>query len=477
MRLKANSWVFQKNEEVELYWFGAPFLNHEGLWMIKCLFKRADGTFREQSFPFGTLPHLRIGLIYINGDFAEKTSTGSLFEVKVSDSTRFEICKGFDFPKSLYAFNVPPSPSYGNLPVCRFEAGGIIYYLPCTEIVRSILAPYQMLANQILRPEGLDCFIESSFSYRSKLKLHLTDEYHQKLLNDDAISYFVWLKFNFAAVKAWTSVYKNMVLDATQTPGQDVVSEFKRGIPIRVIPPVNDSSKWTFRGLQYNNHRLILELLFRSDLEAPFQDIEVFHPRLDRSESDGSIRYKKDPNKEPSDNQDIELETSGEAANRKKNHNIIEQPPTMFSFMIKPRIYKKRKIAFSKHTGETVLIGADNEIKNYSVTAQDWTQEGKTPQIEFSSLQQVDASLAKGLEDFLKLIEYIQMNYRKLIISYRIITLPYMSSFAQYADGSYRTIALVKIAHLGLTPSFIIEVARADGWSISTLIIKPSNTE
>ena len=165
-------------------------MNQEGLWMLKCLFKRGDGAFKEQIFPFGTLPHLRIGQTYVNGDFAEKTGTGYLFEVRITEHTKFEICKGFDFHKSLYTFSAHPAPFYGNLPVCRFENAGIMYYISCTEIVRSILAPYTMFANQILRPEGLGCFIESSYGYKNRLELNLTEDFHRDLIRDEVISYF-----------------------------------------------------------------------------------------------------------------------------------------------------------------------------------------------------------------------------------------------------------------------------------------------
>lgn len=338
-RLKLRPWRFDKNEEVELYWHGAPFLNSEGLWMIKCLFRGFNGRFKEQAYPFATLPYLRIGQKYIDGDFTEKTN-GSIYKVIVANSTHFDLCKGFDFPKRLYPFNLPPAPSYGNLPVCRFEINGFIYYIPCIEIVRSILAPYRMLANKILRPEGLDGFIEESNESFGKLSLSFNEEFPAILLRDDAILYFVWLRYNAAVKKTWDSVYKNFILDTNQQSNEITSGMIMKSMPIRVVPPQFGRSTWVFRGLEYNNHILILELISRSDLEIPFNEIEIFHPKLDKRESDNRPRYVIDPDKKNNDDNDTELDTTGQGSEKQNSGNTIEQPPVMFSFKNKPRIVK-----------------------------------------------------------------------------------------------------------------------------------------
>ncbi|MCX7745571.1 MAG: Tn7-like element transposition protein TnsE [Clostridia bacterium] len=478
-RLRLRPWSFSNNEEVELYWHGAPFLNSDGLWMIKCLFKRPHGTFREHIFPFGTLPYLRIGQTYIDGDFAEKIAVGSLYEVKINDFTRFDICKGFDFPRRLYAFDRPPAPTYGNLLLCRFEVAGVIYYLPCTEIVRSILAPYKMFANQILRPEGLGCFIENSSGYKNKLELKLTEEYHRDLLKDEMIAYFVWLKFDKSAESSWNSVYKNIIFDASQRSGNDIKNELRKGIPIRVLPPVKGPSTWTFRGLAYKNHRLILEITYRSNLEIPFTEIELYHPKLEKLEADRQPRYAKDPTKRSIDNKDVELDSTGQGAESRQNQNVVEQPPVMFNFKRKPRIYKKRSKTRRVYTGDVIVIGTkqDDNKKSNVGTTQDWVQGGSIPQIEFSILKMVDASLSKGLEEFLRIVEYIQTHKKELSLSLSIIPLPQFKGFSRYEDGSIRTCAIVRVECQRRLPCYIIEVGRADGWSISTLIIKPVKSD
>lgn len=476
-RLKIRSWSFAEDEEVELYWHGVPFMNTEGLWMFKCLFKRNDGSYKEQITPFGTLPYLRIGQSYINGDFSDKQGKGSLYEIKLPSFVKFDYCKAFNFPKSLYAFDIQPAPAYGNLLLCRFEVGGDFYYIPCTEIVRSILAPYKMLVNQILRPEGLECFIENYTESKGRLSVNLSEEYGRKLLNYDAISYFIWLRFNNQAQRSWNSVYKNIMLDASKK-SNDISSELRKGIPIRVMPAHSGVSTWTFRGLQYKNHCLILELLHRSDLEIPFYIIECFHPKLERLEADGKPRYVKDPTKKPLDNENIELDTTGDAAEKHTNNNIIEQPPVLYSFKHKPRIYRKSNKKRKIHTGDVIVIGTGKDGENDNKgTTQDWVLGGSIPQIEFNGLKMVDMNIGKGLEEFFRLIAHLQINYKNYNLMFSVIPLPSLKSFSYYEDGSIRPCAVVQIYQDGHIPCFLIEIGRADDWSISTLVVKPIKTE
>lgn len=478
--LKLRPWPFEDNEEIELYWHGSPYLNSEGLWMIRCLFKSEKDLFKEVAFPFGTLPHLRIGQFYKDGEISERPGKGQLFEIKVSlgVSETIAISKGFDFPKSLYAFDKRPAPAYGNLPLCKFEIKGNFYYIPCTEIIRSILAPYKAFANQLLRPEGLECFIESFITDEDRLTINFNEEFPLNLLRDDIVSYLVWLKFDQAAARSWNSVYNNLLLDSSKESND--VNELRKGIPIRVIPPICETSVWTFRGLSYKNHTLILELLYRSNLNMPFNVIEYYHPKLEKIESDNKPRYKKDPDKTYLNNDDVELDNTGQGAEKKPNLKTVEQPPIRFGFNRKPRVYRKRSKTHNVHRGKVVIIGQqkyDDENDNNVGTTQDWVRGGKISQIEFSTLEMVDISLSKGLEDFLLMLNHMQSHNKELEMSLSFVLLPQSKRFSYYEDGSLRTCAIACIEPQGYLPYYLLELGRADQWSISTLIVKPAKSE
>lgn len=478
--LKLRPWPFEENEEIELYWHGSPYLNSEGLWMIRCLFKSENDLFKEVAFPFGTLPHLRIGQFYKDGIISERTGKGKLIKIEVSSTTADTIvfCKGFNFPKSLYAFDKRPAPVYGNLPLCKFEIRGNFYYIPCTEIIRSILAPYKAFANQLLRPDGLDNFIESFFVDGDRLEINLNEEYPITLLNDDIVSYLAWLKFDNSTSESWSSVYNNLLLD-TSEKNINAIGEPQNDIFIRVMPPMSDNSIWTFRGLSYKNHILILELIYRSNLNIPFKAIEYYHPRLEKIETDNKPRYIKDPDKKPLGGEDIELDNSGQGSEKRSNLNTVEQPPIWFGFRNKPRIYKKRSKTRNVHNGKTVIIGErkDEGSDSNTGTTQDWVRGGKIPQIEFSILKMADISLSKGLEDFILVFNHIRTLHKDWNMSLSIVNLPPLKKFSYYEDGSLRTCAIICVERHGELPCYLLEVSRADRWSISTLIIKPARSE
>lgn len=479
--IKLRPWPFGENEEIELYWHGSPYQNSDGLWLIRCLFKKESGVFKEVPFPFGTLPHLRIGQFYKDGKILERPGRGKLFEIRVSPdvSETFVISKGFDFPKSLYAFDKRPAPEYGNLPLCKFEIEGNLYYIPCTEIIRSILTPYKAFANQLLRPDGLDYFIESFFVDGDRLTINFNEEYPLALLNDDIVSYLAWLKFDNTASESWNSVYKNLLLDASEKYIDTIGESRNNIIPIRVMPPMGNNSVWTFRGLSYKNHILILQLLYRSNLNMPFNVIEYYHPKLERIESDNKPRYIRDLDKKPLDKEDIELDNSGQGSKKRPNLNTVEQPPIWFGFRNRPRIYKKRSKTRNVHNGKTVFVGErkDERNDNNTGTTQDWVRGGKIPQIEFSILNVADISLSKGLEVFLSMFNHMQINHKEWDMSLSIVHLPPLKKFSYYQDGSLRTCAIISIQRHGYLPYYLLEVGRADQWSISTLIIKSVKIE
>jgi hypothetical protein len=469
-KLRLRPWKFAVDEEVELYWLGDVYTNSEGLWMINCMFRTANGTFTELSFPFGTLPYLKIGQKYIDGIISSDMGKGKLYEVKMTQDIDFKYCIGFDFPKSLYTFE--KVPYYGKLNLCTFEKNGKHYYIPCTEIVRSILAPYKTFTNRILRPNGLDSFVEKDSIHGSVLEIHMTEEYNVKLINDEIISYFVWLKYDKNASKCWNEVYKNLFLKTKSSN-----KPFKKDTQIMTMPPINGTSTWTFRGIEYLNHILILELIHRSDLELPFKHILFHHPSLKRSENDAQPRFVKNPLKNSSNDKDIELTNTEQGSRTATGKSVIEQPPTTFSFKSKGNIYKRYTEKRKTHSGAIIEVGTKTNNAGNTGTTQDWVRNGKTEQVEFSALKMLNTSLLKGLEEFVEIIKHIERNYKRIKISIDVIQLPQLKNFSKYEDGSIRTCAVVKIHRENRIPSLILEIGRADSWPVSTLIIKPLQSE
>lgn len=172
--LKLRPWHFNENEIVELYWLGAPYKESPGQWMIPVVFRRPEGSFKEEIFPWGTLPVLIPGRKYIDGTLQPDNSTGTEFTIRISPFTDFSICRGFDIPRSLYSFG--EINRYGEQLLCKFMLSGTVYYIPCLEIVRFFLAPHSALLNRLLEPNGMSSLIGQDTELDNGIEIKLTKE-------------------------------------------------------------------------------------------------------------------------------------------------------------------------------------------------------------------------------------------------------------------------------------------------------------
>lgn len=401
---------------------------------------------------------------------------GKLQEINVPGNTKFDIIRGFDMPKILYPFK--NNLEYGKQLVCRFEVLGRIYFIPCMEVVRSILAPYKAFAYQLLRPHGLDYFIESHQIRDNTLEINLTEKCPREIVNDTAVAYLAWLRFDKAANFAWNMIYSNLIKKATEMSPSYPAKEFSKGIPVEVVPPMNGNSVWTFRGVSCYNTTLILELIHRSKLNRPSFRIAYSHYSLEKLEADNKPKRAVQTRGVTGEDGEVVLDNDLlQSAKKQQSQKITGQQPILFSFKENPRMIKIRRNKRNIHTGvpekdqkETINRNGD---KQRSFSMQDWESEGKIPPMEFKSLELVKVNPYKGLEDFKSAIDLLQKRNPMLDIYMSAVYVPLGKRFSRYKDGYRRTCAIVKIVHSSYIPCYILEIGRADSWSISTLFIWP----
>lgn len=164
-----------------------------------------------------------------------------------------------------------------------------------------------------------------------------------------------------------------------------------------------------------------------------------------------------------------------QSAKKHQSEKIVGSQPIMFSFKQNPKMIKIRKNKRNIHNGspekdKTVTLNEHGD-KRKVFAAQDWEMEGNIPPIEFKSLEMVKVSPYKGLEDFKKAMELLQKRNTMLDISMSVIYVPLGKGFCRYEDGYRRTCAVVEIVHSSYMTCYIMEIGRADNWSISTLFI------
>lgn len=145
-------------------------------------------------------------------------------------------------------------------------------------------------------------------------------------------------------------------------------------------------------------------------------------------------------------------------------------------FINSPAIETRRLNVKHSNTGTEVIVTSGRGGKHTGakeVSTQDTMVGGDTPPIDFQTLETIPANEAMGLEQFFQMIEILKKSF-PVSIRMSIIRVPFGKRFSVCTNGARRTCAIVQVTYSGST-FYVVEVARPDDWSISTLILRPSN--
>jgi len=450
-RYALRPWNFTLNQPVYLYWIGNPYKNEYNRWVIKALFETNDEKLEERVFPWASLMALRIGRMYIDGIMQNTQSRGNFSSINIPKNIEYNICKGFDMPKSLYPF--ADAPFYGNLALCHFTIGNMNFYIPTVEVIRGILTRSTFLLNRILHPPGWDDLIEYSNVNGKNLEISLFKEFpYYWIQQENFLLYFIWLVSYPKAIEEWHNVYKNLVF---------------RGGSFIAKPPSGFDWKWNFRSLSFREHCLILEITHISGISLPFDEIVYSSPHLFSIEHTNQIKgvsFQKDASV-------IIQEESGAASNRWMNSYYPKMEQTLFLFSKKPVLKKnivksrqlikqsKRKIReqntlYQKYTFS--LVG----------TTQEWEQNGYSNPIDFVPLPKIKQDKYPYFKAFLDAIDILSQFPRVGSVSLNILQL-------LNRRNKPTNCAVVRIVIDGGMAKYIIEINRMGSQNASTLILFP----
>lgn len=474
--LRIRPWPFKKDEDVELYWMGSVLQSPTKQWFLNCVFKKENGEFSEIELPWATLPGLIIGRKYKNGICNIDLPEQEAIQVDIPADTKFEICSCSEIPKGLYSFKDLKSHKQEFL--CRFRVGAYNYFIPCTEVVRSILAPYQVFANQILKLNGLEDLFEKEYENGDVYEIDLSREYPKKLLKSHIVGYFVWLSKNEKAYYEWNSVYRNLLLSASEIAPVFPALAFTWGVSIKALPPVTVDCTWRFYGKKYKENYFVQELIYQDGVDLKYKVIKYTHPTQQKLNKVNKPRNERIINKGRSKkNAKTVLDKNKLPSSRTKTVTSVEQPTVRFRFNEFIICEKMKKGAYNVNIGgdkKTVSEFSNTNFSSINIsTTQDWALDGKLNSIEFNTLELVKDNPEKGLERFLKVIFYIKKYFDKLDFEISVTYLPSNKIFSKNDNGSRRTCAFVKVYKEKVLQFYIIEFSRSDEWSISTLYIWP----
>lgn len=470
--LTLRSWPFSNNEPVELVWFGSPFLDYRGNWRIKVAFRDSRGTLKIESYPWGTLPYLRLGQVYVNGESDPvKPLSGSGYVIKVDQLSQGVKGIGFDLPIRLISFD--KRPDLGLQKIIKFQSDGNVFCVPIMELIRALFINSRHLAYYLMQPHGLDLLVDRCEYRGNTLWFDMSQRVPAKLAQENNARHLSWIYCDPAIRSMWDSVYQLMFASAVKDSPLDPTARMKNGIPLDIELSRMDQIEIYVRGSSFMDHILVHEIIGFSGFHHPAKEINLWHPSKKRRESvyaDKKVRVSTKP-----DRDEYILNDRSVQAKEDTHQDVIEAPPTYLRFSNSPKVTTRQEGIQKTNTGDDLIFrpgkGGKNAGTPEEVSTQDSVVGGDTPPIEFQTIETVPAHEAIGLERFFKMIEILKQVFL-VDIRLSVVRVPPGKRFSVCPNGTRRTCAIAQLTK-GNSTSYIIELARPDDWSISTLMLTP----
>jgi hypothetical protein len=471
--LRIKTWPFAEGQEAELVWFGSPHTDYKGNWRLRVAFRATTGELKVISYPWGLLPYLRLGQIYINGVYDQvRPLEGSAYKITMDGLHQGVVETGFTLPKRLIDFH--KNPELGLQKVIQYRSDGLTFCLPVTELTRAMFINSRYLSYYLLQPHGLDLLIDRGEFQNNTFFLDLSPRVPAKLANVTNARHLSWIHLDPGIHSMWDSVYGRLFSQAVKLSRHNPTAAFRKGVPLDVELPSTGKLELHVRGVQFINHVLVKEIIAISGFRHPVRDIVYWHPSKKRQESlYGDKKLRLSPK---SNNDDYVINDQSENAKEDTNQDVLEAPPTYMKFTNYPVVTTRRESIRHSRTGDDVLITNGRGGKNsgtQEVSVQDSVVGGDTPPIDFQTLETIPNSEAVGLEAFFEMIQSMKRTF-PYSISMSVLRVPPGRRFSTCSNGLRRTCAIVQVSS-GSLLFYVMEVARPDDWSISTLILQPQS--
>ncbi len=477
-RVRLKPWRFGRDEKARLCWLCSPYKTADGSWFIKAAFLRKGSSDPEiLEYPWGTLPLLRMGRFYIDGYLIDNDPRFIPRSIPINNFRNGTLCKASDIPRDLYDFF--NGREFDGERVWKFWSNRIFYYVPCIELLRAFLTPSKTLANLILKPNGLDFPIVEEQVYENLLYLSLTSDLPRSLVNIASVAHLAWLRHSPAARACWESVYNGVFAKAIAASPYQPASMLTTGIPIELKPPIEKSCELHFNGVTFKQSCLILEILGAKQLDPlPFKKIVYTHPSVKRHKViEGAKRTRRTGVKDPKE--DYELDPHHRPARINVNQSAADTIATSFEFVRLPKFERFATKEAVIHDGSTKdgssspSTGTKARLvkRGMTVSTDESYYGGEIQPVDFLGIDLGAANVA-GLNDFIEAVQHIVSSYVEPCLRYTVVEIPGNKSFCRVANGSKRSCAMVEVTQTNVLPCYILEVARPDGWSVSTLFIR-----
>jgi hypothetical protein len=457
---KISPWRFS-DKKVRLIWFGDVF-QEKHTWKIGVWFD-VDGMPMMEKYPVGLLPQLRLAQWFHDGKPLSTQKDGTINSVQIADLSQGHTvdslapCRRVGY--YLYAKQMMMNNKMWAIPV-----GSMTYYIPYVELLRVLFATAKDISNAIFRPNGLAYLVDQVSKVGNELRIMFSANVHKNSLEDDFIRQIAWVVSDQKVQTSFESVFSYIYVQNSRSFGTTL--EFQ-------IPSLQ-SLTIHYRGLSKANEVIVFEILGIDGLDDGLLRIDIKHPLLKEKRYVNGIKKgvytKKDP-----DEYQIQTDTP-EVPKVDTNQPVVKADPTRLGF-VNDVVIRKHKIpsqVIKKGTGIAVIGGRGGALVEAGVTE---SQPGGSLQpVDIQSLEVDSANQKNGLEEFLAMIRYLEIHYKDLKINVSTVDLPGNRRFAYLDNGQRRKCAVVRITRNNRI-TYVIEPARPDDHSVTTLLLYPNNSD
>lgn len=461
--MKLRPWTFGKDKKAVLKWIGN--VEVEGTqWRIRAAFE-ANNQIKMLDFPIATLPLLRIGAFYKDGQLMDANTTGIIYDVNIPQLNHYKVGSSLDACKE-FGYYLHKMPELMFQYVFEFTVEGNIYYLPQFEFIRAVFAINKTTTNSMMQPNGLELLVKKSDSNNYKAYLELVDEIPNMVVKDDNfLRYFAWLYFSREIKASFESIYTLIKIKENN-------GEYLR---LEVQLPSSSNTQIRFRGIQKGNKFLILQWVGSCLEGVTFSDIEVKHKDFKkRIAAPGKRKYRSSHQKGEFEN--ILNDNSTERSKQDTNQPIEDILGTQFDFGSPANIYKVFGDTQEVNKGDIHISnqgqGGGVQKQQQKVGLDESVYGGIIQPIEFKLLEVTKSIRGYGLEKFIKVIQLLSKDTYKYQVAMNLVYLPIGRKFSFINEVDRRIACIVKVKNnLTNEIQYIIEIATPDDKSLSTLII------
>lgn len=465
--LRITAWPFRKNEIVKLHWIHSPALTLNREWNISVDFLREDGKIKSVILPWGLLPALRIGATYTNGKIMQPVE-GLYGKFPLAADAEARLCKVSDIPVTLnpkYLF-----PEYSEENVCHIEVDGIVYFIPCIEIVRMYLTPTSTLAKAIVSAGGLEELYRGIEIANGEMHIDLSPDYPTALANEEYMLHFSWLAGTAVNRRTWNSIRNQLINHSGTHPAT-----------ISCVPPASHDIVVRYCGIHSGNQCFVQFITALEKLWPPGVHKVVYrHPELVKREiRQGERRPSRG---KPTEEKETEFEADDKTdyADSSVSVKKAESIPSAYQFILKPKVVRStsatRTVKRVADKSETVTaireIRGSCDTDYLEVSARNPGGSGVLPPVDFELLEKVLPEDICGLDAFIRYILGISQWHPDISIQLSVYYIPGGESVSNCEDGSRRQLAIAQLNGLQEFPGYVIEIGRPDDWKTSTLAIQ-----